>query len=141
MNFKLPHFASTHGYELFKSISKGSYSNEEKELLLLEYKQRLRSSGYKNIISNQLKYATKIAESHYILESEEANKLISLCFEIFALVKLDLEYDKSEVSTFRESFKVRFLSQKGLLKYFIKKQKSNLPIDIWSEYPFNNLIS
>jgi len=71
----------------------------------------MRATGLKDVLSNQLRYAIRLARAPGVLSYEEIHKLFSLCDEVHALRALEFTADAQLIADFETGVRARFAAQ------------------------------
>lgn len=111
-NIKLPHQASSIGYDLFLlSYVFDLKDDPQVSSLVTEFIDSLSKWNLADLIERQVAYAIKIADSEGKLEYEEIHKLLSLCDEIYALNFIGLDINEDLKPKYDTSLRKRFAKE------------------------------
>ncbi len=111
---KLPHQAAALGMNLYRLIYElGCEDDAVVASLISAFKTRLRDMGFENLVSHQMRYAIRLADSDGQLRYEELHKLLSLCDETFGLRKLGLAEEPDVRDVFESAVRRRLRVQRA----------------------------
>jgi hypothetical protein len=129
---RLPHQAASLAFELFEVAVKFGLAKDPKlQRLIALFRERLSAWGFEDILTHQLKYAVKIAESKGPLLYEEMHKLFSLCGEIEALQWMGLQPDEAIERKFRAAVQERFSKQPKVARMTAEDNRKDWNRSFW----------